>query len=75
MEIKCPHCGTTDLDKLQFREMVPSYRKLNGLRDGDLMVSLESEEDYESADVAELFCTECGRNFPIPDDVTLDFGD
>ena len=73
--MKCPHCQTADLSKLQYREMLPSYRKLNSIKDGKLMVSLESEDDYESADGSELFCTECGKSFPIPDDLVVDFGD
>jgi hypothetical protein len=67
-EVKCPHCGNTDLNSIVYLEDVQSQRRLNEIRDGKLIVSGESEEFVEYATNTRLEChaDECWEEFPLP---------
>lgn len=68
-ELKCPHCGNTDLENIVYLEDVQSQRRIPEIRNGTLIVSGESEEFVEYATNARLEChaNACWREFPLPD--------
>lgn len=74
-DIKCPQCGNSDLKKIEFVEDVPSTRTLEGFRDdGTFLISPESYEDMEFAENSRLSCKKCGKGFPTPEGLTIDYG-
>jgi len=70
-EIKCPHCGNTDVDKMEYVEDVQSTRTLS-FKNGTLYYSEESHEDVEFAENTRLCCKACSKEFPIPEGLPLD---
>jgi len=72
-EIKCPSCGNTDLDTIEWQEWVVVSRKLNELTEGTLLVDGGSEKmDFESGKDESLYCKGCYSEFPIPDGLDVD---
>jgi hypothetical protein len=68
-ELKCPHCGNTDLDAIVYLEDVQSQRCLNGIRNGMLIISDEANEFVEHAENPRLEChaDNCWKEFPLPE--------
>ena len=70
-EIKCPHCGNTDVDEMEYVEDVQSTRTLS-FKNGTLYYSEESNEHVEFAENARIFCKACNLGFPIPEGMPVD---
>lgn len=70
-DLKCPHCGNTDLSKMGYVEDCLSERSIS-FRDGTLFYSETSTEYPEYADNERLNCKECGKDFPLPEGMPVD---
>lgn len=73
IELECPHCGNDDTESFQHCEDVIESRSIYGFNDdGVLQVSglAKSDEDGENS---RLYCEPCGKYFPIPEDIKIDW--
>jgi len=75
-EIKCPHCGNTDVSKMEYTEDVLSTRTLS-FKDGTLYYSADSNEHVEYAENARITCNaeKCYKDFPIPEGLPVGMDD
>ncbi len=70
-EIKCPHCGNSDIGRIQHCTTFPSsyYRRLLRKKDGSIFAEEHVNdvvEDLESLSKT-LLCEGCYKYFPDPD--------
>ena len=69
-EIKCPHCGNSDINRIQHCTTFPSsyYRRLTREEDGSIWADdyvNDVVEDLEALS-KKLFCESCVKYFPDP---------
>ena len=74
-EIKCPHCGNHDLDRLTYRRPVLEVRELVR-KNGKIMVSGELHDllaEGPGGEMTEedLFCEKCRKTFPCPKSIEM----
>ncbi|MCI0527005.1 MAG: hypothetical protein L0Y56_06055 [Nitrospira sp.] len=72
-DFTCPNGHSGDIVYL---EDLTSFRRINGYaEDGTLLVEgfYETEGFDEQATNPRFCCEECGEEFPIPDEVEIDF--
>jgi len=72
-ELKCPHCGNTKHERMEVLEEYTHIRELNGIVDGVLVLEGETSTGWDSGENERLSCKECGRDFPFPKDLRVDY--
>lgn len=71
--LKCPHCDNCDPSCFQHWEDVTAYRRSQGFNmHGQLEISGLSDTS-DDGDNGRLFCEECDKEFPIPDDIEIEW--
>jgi len=74
----CPSdftCPNGHSDDIRYLEDITNYRQVEGFdEEGNLRVDgLYHTDGYDDGNNPRLSCGECGEEFPIPDDLEIDF--
>jgi len=76
--LKCPKCGNDSWSDMRYLEDIVVYRELrrfNPKADPALVIAsgYASGEGYDYGENARLECLACFKEFPLSDEVTIDF--
>ena len=70
-ELSCPHCGETNM---RYCESVPRSVPMKRVAARSWRVLLSGDQlHYEDVNDKRLLCGKCYREFPIPEDLELEF--
>ncbi len=71
-ELRCSHCGESDIDKLKYMEDIQNFRELESF-DGKHLNVNSHYDVADDGDNPRLLCNTCDKESPIPEDIEIDF--